>query len=89
MLVGLLRTIIIIVIIWQVLKLIGRYVMPYLLNKGMQKVQRNMEEKMRQAQGRNQSQEPEGSVHVENEGKTSRKTTNDDVGEYVDFEEVE
>lgn len=86
---ALLRTIVIILVIWYVLKLIGRYVMPYFLNKGIQKVQRNMEERMRQTQEQHRPQEREGSISVENDSKTSRRTTNDSVGDYIEFEEVE
>lgn len=87
--VGFIRTVIIIMLIWYAFRLIGRYVLPWLMKKGVQKMQNNMEEKFRNASDQNRPQQPEGNVSVEKKGNKSQSAMKDDVGEYVDFEEVE
>ena len=75
-----LRTILIIIIVVYVLKLIGRYIIPMLIKRQVNKFQ---QENNRQ----NYQQKPEGEVTVEKE-KTSNNKFNSDEGEYVDYEEI-
>ena len=76
-----LRTILIIIIVVYALKLIGRYVIPLLIKRQINKFQ---QENNRQ----NYQQKPEGEVTVEKD-KTKDKKFNSDEGEYVDYEEVD
>lgn len=87
--VGLIKTIFIIVVVWYTFKLIGKFLMPWLLKKGMAKVQNNMESKFRQAAEQSRPQRPDGNISVDDEGNSSRKINTDNVGEYVEFEEVD
>ncbi len=75
-----LRTILIIIIVVYVLKLIGRYVIPLLIKRQINKFQ---QENNRQTY----QQKPEGEVTVEKE-KPEGKKFNSDEGEYVDYEEI-
>ena len=84
--VNLLRTILIIILIYYVIKFVGRLLFPVLFNKLM----KNMEKKVREQQG---YQEPERNVNVgettiEKAPRTNRRN-DDNVGEYVDYEEVD
>jgi len=81
-LVNFVRTLFIILIIFYGVRLFSRYVLPYLLQKGI----KNMENKMNQ-QYQNQ-QKPSGEVTVE-KGKTESKKNSAADGDYVDFEEVD
>ncbi len=82
---GAIRFIIILIIVWQLLKLAGRYLLPIFLKKSVEKMQNNMDERYRDA---TREQRPEGDVSIDKKPNSTSRL-NDDVGEYVDFEEVE
>ncbi|WP_372766041.1 DUF4834 family protein [Lutibacter sp.] len=85
---GLLRTLAIIVIVYYVIKFIGRYILPLFVRK----IVDNVEKKMRDQQQQHQNQQEKSSGKV---GETviakkpsDYKEGNKDVGDYVDYEEV-
>lgn len=81
---GFIKTVLIIMTVYYALKFIARLAFPALIKKYMQ----NMEEKFRNQQGHN----PAADINVGEtviDKKTSTSTSNKDVGEYVDYEEVE
>ena len=81
---GLLRTLFVILIVYYIIKFIGRLAFPHLMNRFMQK----MEKKMREQQGQTTYDETEiGKTVIDK--KPKNKTSNDSVGEYVDYEEVD
>ena len=77
-----LRTILIIMLIYYGIKFLGRLLAPVLLKRFAKKMQDRF-----QQQYQNPPQE-EGKVTLEKTN-TSTKTKSDDVGDYVDFEEVD
>lgn len=91
--VGLVRTLAIILLIVVAVRLFTRFVLPWLLRLFARRVQKNLEEQMRNqmggfgAQNRAPKQEPEVKITSRKKGK--RNSNDDDFGEYVDFEEVE
>ena len=83
-LVGFLRTLIIIAIIYYGIKLFSKYVLPMLIDKGV----KNMQQKMQNQQGQNQKpSRPDGEVTIEKNKNDNQNARN--RGEYVDFEEIE
>lgn len=83
---GFLRTILIIMLIYYGLKFVGRYLFPIFF----QKMVKNVEKKVKEQQG---FQQP---VENSKEGETTiskkplpNKESNNSVGEYVDYEEVD
>jgi len=84
-LINFIRTLLIIAIIYFGFRIVVRYVLPFLVDKGL----KNMQQKMQDQQRRNQPpRRPEGDVTIE--GRPSQKKNNgDDKGEYIDFEEVD
>lgn len=85
------RTIIIIVLIYYTFKLFAKYVAPYLLKRWMEK-------KMKDFNGRNYqqfnqkrqdqfNQTKEGEVKIKHKKRNNKN--NDNIGEYVDYEEVD
>lgn len=81
------RTILIILAIYYALKIIGRYIFPIFMKKMMQ----NVEKKFSEQQGRTTSQNQnvkEGETIIDRTPNT-RSKSNNDVGEYVDYEEVD
>jgi len=86
-LLGFLRTILIILVVYYVFKFVMRLAFPLMMKKFMSKVERKFQEQ----QGQYQSQQPStkvGETVIDKKPNASKKT-NDDVGEYVDYEDVD
>ena len=89
---GVLKTILFLVVIYYVWKLLFRLFFPIVAKKVVNKAQRNMEDRMRQAYERQQGYayaDQQGDVIVQ-KGAEKKKPSgvSDSEGEYVDFEEV-
>ena len=91
----LLRTIAIIVIVIYGFRLLTRYVFPFLFKRWVQKKQREFQQQFggqsqftSQEQARQFTKEHEGEVKIKSSGK-NKGNESDDMGEYVDFEEVD
>lgn len=82
---GLLKTIAILVIIYYFFKFFSRYIAPIFLKKVISNVEKKYKE-----QQQNQQQKPEGKVGETIIAKkpSNSKESNKDVGDYVDYEEV-
>ncbi len=81
---GLLKTILIIIMIYYIIKIVSRLAFPHIMNRFMQK----MEDKMRDQQGYQKQDETKiGETVIDK--KPTNKSSNDSVGEYVDYEEVD
>ena len=81
------RVVLIILLIYFGLKLIFRWLGPLLLKYFLRKVGKKFEQQFsRSAPG--QQRKKEGEVSIERKPKKSRKS-NDDVGEYIDYEEID
>lgn len=83
-LVGFVRTLLIIAVIYFGIKIISKYVLPLLVDKGVKKMQQKMQDQQRQQR----SSRPDGEVIIES-NKNNRKDSTQNKGDYVDFEEVE
>jgi len=81
---GLLRTIFIILIVYYIIKFVGRLAFPHIMNRLMQKMENKMREQQEQT---NPNETKIGETVIDK--KPQNKTSNDTVGEYVDFEEVD
>jgi len=81
---GFLRTIAIIMLTYYALKYIARLAFPALIKRYMGK----MEEKFRNQQGF-EKQEDVNIGETVIDKKANNKTSNKDVGEYIDYEEVD
>ncbi len=78
-----LRTVGIIVVLYYVLKFVGRLLFPIVVKKAVN----NMQERQSQYQ-RQQEYKPEGEVTIKKDRMDQPRTRNTE-GEYVDFEEIE
>jgi hypothetical protein len=83
--VGLFRTIIFIAIVYFVIRLFTRYVLPLILENKIKDMQQKMHEQQKQQK---RTGKQEGEVTIEYDPKRNNIRNRDD-GEYVDFEEVE
>ena len=81
---GLLRTIVIILVFYYLFRFIARLVAPYLLAKGMNKMNDHLK---REQSFKAQKKLEEGKVTIQN-NRDSEKKISPDLGEYVDYEEV-
>lgn len=89
----LLRTILIILIVYYGLKFIGRVVFPFLLtnwaNKKMQEFQQNTQNQFKsQEEAKQFAKQNEGKVNINSTTKNNKPET-DGLGDYVDYEEME
>lgn len=84
---GLLRTIAILVIIYYAFKFFSRYIAPIFLKKVMKNVEKKMRDQQQQHQQPNDSNAKVGETVIEKKP-TNTKQSNKDVGDYVDFEDV-
>ncbi len=85
---GFLKFLFFVILIYYTLKLIARYVMPYLLSLFIKKAQDRMMGNANDNQG-SRKQKKEGEVSVDATKQSPPKASKDKLGDYVDFEEVE
>ena len=81
---GLLRTLLIIILVYYAFKFLARLFAPYLVKKAADSMQRRAEA-YQQAQTNTVK---EGETIIDRKP-TKQNTSNTNVGEYVDFEEIE
>ena len=83
------KTLFIILLIYLLLKYLGRILVPILLKRFTNKMQDRFQGQSNQQYENSQKPvQPEGKVTLE-KTKPSTQTKSDGVGDYVDFEEVE
>lgn len=82
---GFVRTILIILLIYYALKIIGRIVFPMFVKRFVGKFEERVRNQQQQSQPRNQKV---GETIIDRKPQTTKESSND-VGEYVDFEEVD
>ena len=85
MLIGLLRTILFIILFYYVVKFLMRLFAPFLIKKVAEKMQ---EQAKQQYGNQQQSTVKEGETVIDKAPRNQRQSK-DDIGEYVDFEEVD
>ncbi|HET8886625.1 MAG TPA: DUF4834 family protein [Salinimicrobium sp.] len=86
---GFIKFILIVLLIYFGIKLIFRFFGPMILRYIMKRVGKSISRKFQDAQNSAQSaHNREGDVTIEKKPKTKRKSNND-VGEYVDYEEID
>lgn len=73
---------------YLILKLIGRYVIPWLGKKAMKKAQSNMREQMEKQRSGDKIYES-GNVTIRKSKSQDSKSGNNSEEEYIDFEEVD
>ncbi|MBP2832739.1 DUF4834 family protein [Aquimarina sp. U1-2] len=82
---GVLKVILIILLLYYGLKIVTRLFGPLLLRYVTKKAGEKFQQQFNQYQQPDQTQEGDVSIHK----KSKKKATNKDVGEYIDFEELD
>jgi uncharacterized membrane protein required for colicin V production len=84
LLIGFIRTVLILLIIFYAIRLITRFILPFFLQKTIRDMQSRMNDKIKEQQRQGKR---EGEVTIERN--TNQKGRSSQGGEYIDFEEVE
>ena len=86
---GLLRTILIIALVYYAIKILSRIFAPYLVKYAAKKAEERFGGQFGQFQKKSSDEaaKKEGEITIDKIPKT--KTTNKDVGDYVDYEEID
>ena len=86
--IGLVKTILIILLIWYGIKILSRLFAPYLMRFVAKKAEQRFGQQFKQQQNKQQSQQKDGETTIDKTPKQN-KTSNKNVGEYVDYEEID
>ena len=84
LLIGFIRTVLILLIIFYAVRLITRFFLPLFLQKTMRDMQSRMQEQMKEQQRQGKR---EGEVTIERN--PNQRNRESQKGEYIDFEEVD
>lgn len=87
-LIGFIRTILIIMLIWYGVKILSRLLAPFIMRYVAKKTQQKFGQQFNQQQAHQQKKQKEGEISIDKAPKQN-KTSNKDVGEYVDYEEID
>ncbi|PCH76417.1 MAG: DUF4834 domain-containing protein [Flavobacteriaceae bacterium] len=79
------RFIVILLVLYLAFKIIGKYIMPLIFKKAVSSIEKKMREKQGQ-QAYTDTNVKEGETVIDK--KPSPKKNSKDVGEYIDFEEL-
>ena len=86
---GFLKTLLIIILVYYLLRLIGRWLAPKVFNYAAKKTERHFREAFEQANmGGNTRDQKVQDLHNSQKSNNTR-TSSKEVGEYIDFEEIE
>ncbi len=85
---GLLKTLVILVFVYYAIKFFSRLFAPILMKKMVSKMQEKAQQQQNYQQRRNTTSAREGETVIDKRPSTT-KQSNDSVGEYVDFEEID
>ncbi|MDD4108042.1 MAG: DUF4834 family protein [Prolixibacteraceae bacterium] len=83
--VGFLRTLFIIAVIYFAIKLFTQYILPHIVENKVKEIQQKMNEQQKRQK---RAGRQDGEVTIEYDKKKNNIRNNDD-GEYIDFEEIE
>lgn len=86
---GILKTILVILLVYYLLKIIARWFAPKFFAYAARKTERHFKEQFENFQTSSRDDErPEGDISIDKKP-TRNKSTSKDIGEYIDFEELE
>lgn len=85
---GFIRVILIFLLIYFGIKIIIRYFGPAILRYIMKRIGKSMSKRFYESQNQRKQQSREGEVTIDKKPPKGRKSNND-VGEYVDYEEID
>ena len=87
--VGLVKTILIIMLVYFGVKILSRLFAPFLMKYVAKKAEQRFGDQFGQFQGRQQQEKPKKDGEVSIDKMPNTKTSSKDVGDYVDYEEID
>lgn len=86
---GFLKTVLIVLLVYYLLKMLAKWFAPKLFRYAAKKTEEHIKERFEGfAGGQSQGEEQIGSVIIDRKT-TKKKNSSKNVGEYIDFEEIE
>ena len=86
---GILKTILVVLLVYYLLRILSRWFAPKLFAYAARRTERHFKEQFENFQAFDAEEErPEGDVSIDKKP-TRKKSTSKDIGEYIDFEELE
>ena len=86
---GILKTILVVLLVYYLFKILARWFAPKLFTYAARRTEKHFREQFENFQTFDQDeQRPEGDVSIDKKP-TRNKSTSKDIGEYIDFEELE
>lgn len=85
---GVIRTFLIILLVYFGVKVLARLFAPFLMRFVAKKASQRFEQQFGKYQGPHETHKKEGEVTIDKTPRKERRSNND-VGEYVDYEEIE
>ena len=85
---GFLKAILVIILVYYLLRLLARWFAPKLFTYAARKTEERFREQFGNFQAYGEEERPVGDVSIEKKP-TKKSNTSNNVGEYIDFEELE
>jgi|LGVD01.1.fsa_nt_gb hypothetical protein len=86
---GLLRTLLIIALVYYGIKFLAKLFAPFLKKYAVNKMQEKFNQQQQDGFNQDEKREPEGKTSVVNKPKSDKGINTDNSGEYIDYEEIE
>lgn len=88
---GFLRTILIILLVYYMLKLFAKWFGPRIFGYAARRTEKHFKERFEQFQGYQNHEEsfPEGEISIDKKTVQKKKKDSEQFGEFIDFEEIE
>ena len=85
---GFLKTLLIILLVYYLLKILARWFAPKLFSFAVKRTEKHFNEQFGNFQSTVEEERSEGDISID-KGPTKKNKTSKDIGEYIDFEEIE
>jgi hypothetical protein len=83
---GLIKLALFLLLIYLLVKLFTRYLLPYILKRFIRKTEERYKQQRKAYEDQNKQ---EGDIRIEYQNKKQRSKKTDNLGEYVDYEEID
>ncbi|NAS13484.1 DUF4834 family protein [Poritiphilus flavus] len=87
---GFFKVVLILLLVYYLFKILARWFGPRLFSYAVKRTEREFQQQFEQFQGQyNSDQSKVGDVSIEKKPTSNTKTSKPDIGEYIDFEEID
>ncbi len=86
---GIIRTIITIIVVYYIFKFIMRLLAPIMARKMMEKASENFKKQFNNPYYKERPKTKEGEIYIDKKPNEQKSTSNNNEGEFIDYEEVD